>query len=119
MQQIVDLLQFSCAALELVFDNAPSPGIGASIANSARNTLQPGELEDLSGQRQLERIERDGVWPLKVTVAIAKPPDLHAARQCLHSKQSRRHSLQGAGELNVDVGFAFSRHGPQVITQKS
>lgn len=82
-----------------MFDHASSPGIGAGVPYRTRDTLELGELEDPSIQRQTERIECYRLSPLKVAVAVAKAPDLRAVGQGLHAEQRRRHRLQSAREL--------------------
>src|SRR5437660_8583 len=64
IEQIVDFLQIPRAALQLVLDHAPTPGVGRCIAHSAGNALELGELADDVAERKLERIEFDRVLAL-------------------------------------------------------
>ncbi|XXG31471.1 MAG: hypothetical protein WJ306_02465 [Ferrovum myxofaciens] len=61
-------------------------------------------------QRQAVRVECNRFGTLEITIAIAKAANLRAVGQGLHFQQRRRHCIQGAGELDVDVGFAFRSH---------
>jgi hypothetical protein len=45
------VLEICRALLQLVFDDAPPPGIGRGVAYCTRNTLELCELEDFLGQR--------------------------------------------------------------------
>src|SRR2546426_3234957 len=107
---MVDLLEVSGATFQFMLDHAPSPGIGAGVPHRPGNALELGELEDRFGQGQMVRIECDRLLSLKVAVAVTKAPDLRTVGQRLHSEQRGRYRLQGAGELDVDVGFAFRSH---------
>ena len=51
MEQIIDLLEIRRSPLQLVFDDAPAPGIGRGVAYRTRDALELRELEHLFGQR--------------------------------------------------------------------
>ena len=110
IQQVVDFLQVAGAALQLVLDHAPSPGVGAGVAHRAGNALQLGEFVDRIAERQPERIKLDRVLALQVAVTIAKAADERSVGQLLDLEQRCRHGVERAGQLNVDVGLALRSH---------
>src|SRR5881296_2509970 len=110
IEQIVDFLQIPRAALQLVLDHAPTPGVGRCIAHSAGNALALGELADDVAERKLERIEFDRVLALQVTVAVAKTADERSVAQLFHFQERCRHGVERTGQLNVDIGLALRSH---------
>src|SRR5205807_6280633 len=75
VQEVVEFLKVTRTALQLVFDHAPAPCIGAGVAHGAGNSLELGELVNGAPERKLEGIERDCVFALQVAIAVAEAAD--------------------------------------------
>jgi hypothetical protein len=86
VQQVVDFVEISRLALELMLDHKSTPGIRASVAHCARDAIELGELEYLIDKWQLKWFQRDRIRSLDVSIAIAKAANLGAVRQRLNAQ---------------------------------
>jgi hypothetical protein len=96
-------LQRSSLAGNLPSDHPSAPGIRGGVTNRACNALELGELKNLSGQRQPERIERHCLSARKIAITITKATDPRAIRQGLHAQQCGCNRLQRAGKLGLRI----------------